>query len=121
MADFIWIAPGVLHDGHNSPLRAADRYASRLVPRIRQALGPNGVLYLTWDEGSFQDVRGVQGSGGGRIALIAAGGAAQRHTQFAVPANHYALLRTLEAGFGLPALGQAGASSTPLLSGLLNP
>jgi hypothetical protein len=36
-----------------------------------------------------------------------------------VPANHYALLRTIEANFGLPALGNAGSSSTPLLSGLL--
>jgi hypothetical protein len=119
--DFMWIAPGVRHDGHNGSLGVADRYASHLVPQIRQALGPNGVLYLTWDEGSFKDTRGVNGSGGGRIALIAAGGAASPRTQTAVPANHYALLRTLEAGFGLQALGNAGASSTPLLSGLLKP
>ena len=29
---FSWIAPDVFHDGHNGTLRAADRYASRLVP-----------------------------------------------------------------------------------------
>jgi hypothetical protein len=119
VADFVWIAPGVRHDGHNHPLRAADRYASRLVPQVLQALGPGGVLYLTWDEGSRQDRRGVHGPGGGRIALVAAGGAARRHARTAVRADHYALLRTLEAGFGLRALGKAGASSTPLLRGLL--
>jgi hypothetical protein len=121
VADFLWIAPGVRHDGHNSSLRAADLYASRLVPQVLKALGPRGVLYLTWDEGTPSDLRGMEGPGGGRIALIAAGGAARRHTRTAVRANHYALLRTLEAGFGLRALGMAGDTSTPVLRGLLEP
>jgi phosphatidylinositol-3-phosphatase len=118
---FTWIAPGVLHDGHNSTLLAADRYASQLVPKVLRALAPDGVLYLTWDEGAPDDWRGVSGQpGGGRIALIAAGGGARRHTRTAIPANHYALLRTIEANFGLDTLGQAGAQSTPLLGPLLS-
>ena len=52
---FSWIAPGVLHDGHDGSLREADRYASVLVPRVLRALGPRGVLYLTWDEGARSD------------------------------------------------------------------
>jgi hypothetical protein len=119
---FSWIAPSVGHDGHNSTLRQADSYVSRLVPQVVHALGPNGVLYLTWDEGAHNDVAGVNGStGGGQVALIAAGGAARHAATTAVPANHYALLRTIEAGFGLPALGNAGSPDTPLLSGLLQP
>jgi phosphatidylinositol-3-phosphatase len=121
LPDFAWVAPNVRHDGHNSSLRAADRYAARLVPRVLHALGPDGILYLTWDEGAPQDLRGIEGPGGGRIALIAAGGAARRQTRSAAAANHYALLRTLEAGFRLRALGRAGASTTPLLRGLLKP
>jgi hypothetical protein len=118
---FSWIAPGIHHDGHNSTLRAADRFASQLVPKLLRELGPRGVLYLTWDEGLRSDRRGIGGrAGGGRVALVAAGGAAQRHVQHATPANHYALLRTVEAGFGLRALGSAGAPSTPLLRGLLS-
>jgi hypothetical protein len=117
---FTWIAPGVLHDGHNSSLRAADRYASKLVPNVLRALGPKGVLYLTWDEGTHHDWRGPAGKrGGGRIALIAAGGGARRHTRTALPANHYALLRTIEANFRRRTLGHAGARSTPLLGSLL--
>jgi hypothetical protein len=119
---FSWIAPSVGHDGHNSSLRQADRYVSRLVPQVLRGLGPNGVLYLTWDEGAHNDTAGVNGTkGGGQVALIAAGGAARRGATTAVPANHYALLRTIEAGFGLPALGNAGSADTPLLSGLLQP
>jgi hypothetical protein len=91
------------------------------VPKVLRALGPNGVLYITWDEGAFNDWRGVSSRrGGGRITLIAAGGAARRHTRMAIPANHYALLRMIEANFGLRTLGQAGARSTPLLRPLLN-
>jgi len=117
---FTWIAPGVLHDGHNSTLLEADRYASRLVPKVLRALGPDGVLYLTWDEGAPDDWRGLPGQpGGGRIALIAAGAGAQQHTRTAIPADHYALLRTIEAHFGLRTLGQAGAQTTPLLRPLL--
>jgi hypothetical protein len=89
-----------------------DRYCARS--------DPSGVLYVTWDEGSSQDRRGVDGQGGGRVAL-AAGGAARRHTRVATRANHYALLRTLEARFGARAVAHAGADSTPLLPGLLRP
>ena len=117
---FSWIAPGVLHDGHDGSLREADRYASELVPQILRALGSQGVLFVTWDEGARYDWTGVDGTrGGGHVALIAAGGDARRGTTTAVPANHYALLRTIEAGFGLPALGHA--AGMPLLSGLLQP
>ena len=71
--------------------------------------------------GGSHDKRGVLGPGGGRIALIAAGDAARPQTRTAVRANHYALLRTLAAGFRLRPLRNAGASSTPLLRGLLKP
>ena len=37
---FSWIAPDLLHDGHNASVRASDRFAARLVPRIVRALGP---------------------------------------------------------------------------------
>lgn len=119
---FSWIAPDVFHDGHNGSLREADRVASHLVPGVLRALGPRGVLYLLWDEGPNSDLRGTGDSpGGGRVVLIAAGGAARRGARISVRANHYALLRMIEANFGLPALGKAGLPSTPLLSGLLRP
>ena len=117
---FSWIAPGVRHDGHSSSLRAADRFASRLVPQILRALGPHGVLFVTWDEGARSDWTGADGRrGGGHVALIAAGGDARRSATTSVPANHYALLRTIEAAFGLPPLGRAAGA--PLLTGLLRP
>jgi acid phosphatase len=119
---FSWIAPDVFHDGHNGTLGQADRFAAGLVPRVLHALGPRGVLYLLWDEGPNSDLRGIPGeAGGGRIPLIAAGGLARRAAVSALPANHYALLRTIEANLGVPALRHASYPSTPLLAGLLRP
>lgn len=113
---FTWFAPDLRHDGHNGSVAASDRFAARLVPRILHALGPRGALFLTWDEG-----KGRTGPAGGHVALISAGAAAARHRRVAVHADHYSLLRTIEAGLGLPALKRAGAPSTPLLERLLRP
>jgi hypothetical protein len=117
---FSWIAPDVFHDGHNGTLRAADRFAAELVPKLVRALGPRGLLYVVWDEGPNSDLRGAAGApGGGRIPLIAAGAGARRHARTGIQANHYALLRTIETQFRLPAMRNAALHSTPLLTGLL--
>jgi hypothetical protein len=119
---FTWIAPNVRHDGHNHPLVTADRYAARIVPKVLRALGPRGVLYLTWDESVDRDHGGVNGSrGGGHIVLIAAGGLARHGARVAVPATHLSLLRTIEANLGLAALPGAGGADMPTLEGLLKP
>jgi hypothetical protein len=56
-ARFAWIAPDLVHDGHYASLRVSDRYLSRLVPRVLRALGPRGVLFLTWDEAAGTSTR----------------------------------------------------------------
>jgi hypothetical protein len=118
---FSWIAPNVWHDGHNGKLAAVDSFAARLAPRIVKALGPRGVLFILWDEGQRTDVRGAHGLGGGRVPLIAVGPGAQPGARVSVKANHYALLKTIEAGMGLSQLGHARGAATPLLTGLLRP
>ena len=116
---FSWIAPNVWHDGHSVKLRVVDRYASRLVPRIIRALGPHGVLFVTWDEAPNSDLRGAHGIGGGHVPLIALGPGARSGARMPVHANHYALLKTIENHFGLTRLGHARDSSTPSLAPLL--
>jgi phosphatidylinositol-3-phosphatase len=111
---FSWIAPDLLHDGHNASVRASDRFVARLVPRVVRALGPHGVLFVTWDE-----AQGVVGPRGGHVALIATGPGARHHVRLSTPADHYSLLATLEAGLRLSPLGEAGAPSTHPLAGLL--
>jgi hypothetical protein len=54
------------------------------------------------------------------VALIAAGSGARRHARVDTQANHYALLRTIEAQFAVQPLRNAAQPSTPLLTGLLS-
>jgi hypothetical protein len=111
---FSWITPDLAHDGHNGSVRASDRFAARLVPRIVRALGPDGVLFVTWDE-----AQGRIGPGGGRVALIATGSGARHHARSQGFADHYSLLATLEGGLGLPRLGQAATASVAPLTAML--
>jgi hypothetical protein len=115
---FAWLAPNLCNDSHYCSVRRSDRYVAGLVPQIIRALGPGGVLFVTWDEGTTE--AGAHGRrGGGHIGLIAAGPGARRGAVVRTVATHYSLLRTIEASFGLLALGKAGSPSTPLLTGLL--
>jgi phosphatidylinositol-3-phosphatase len=116
---FAWIAPDVWHDGHNVRLAVVDRFARSLVPKILRALGPRGVLFITWDEGRTSDTRGAHGQGGGRVPLIAVGPAARSGARVKIVANHYALLHTIESAFHVRALGHARGRGAPLLTGLL--
>ena len=52
---------------------------------------------------------GFNGPGGGRIGAVVLSPFVKPGTVSAVPYNHYSLLRTVEASFGLPALGYAAA------------
>jgi hypothetical protein len=118
---FTWIAPNVWHDGHSGTLRAVDRFAARTVPQVVRALGPHGVLLVTWDEGRRSDHSGAHGAGGGHVPLIALGPMARPGARLSLPANHYSLLKTIEMAFHVPLMGHARAASTPVLSGLLRP
>ena len=95
-------------------MRASDRFAARLVPRIERALGPDGVLFVSWDE-----AQGVTGPAGGRVALIATGPGARRGVRSNAPADHYSLLATLESGLGLPLLGNAADAPVAPVTALL--
>jgi phosphatidylinositol-3-phosphatase len=103
---FAWITPDLCHDAHDCSIGVADRHLSGLVPRLLGRLSRRGFLVLTFDEGS-----GESGPGGGRIATILAGPGVRRGATVATPRDHYSLLRTLEAVFGVPYLrGARGAT-----------
>ena len=98
---FSWIAPNLVHDGHNASVRASDRFAA---PSCRASSGRSardGVLFVTWDE-----AQGATGPAGGRVALIATGPGARLAVRSTAPADHYSLLATIEVG---PRPPEAGA------------
>lgn len=117
---FIWITPDVCHDMHDCDPVKGDTFLSRLVPPLLAKLGPKGVLFLTFDEGTT-DAGCCRKARGGHVVTIAAGPGARAGVKSAVPYNHYSLLRTIEERFRLPKLGNAGCGCTRSIKDLIVP
>lgn len=118
LPQFSWLTLGLCHDGHYCSTDYSDDYLSHLLPRLVGAVGPRGVVFVTWDEGTT-DLGSQPGHGGGHIPLIVAGGAADPHARSRLPINHYALLHTIENSFGLPPLRKAASAPLGPLNRLL--
>ena len=111
---FAWLTPGLCADTHDCSVAQGDRYLSKVVPPIIDALGPHGFLVLTWDEGSSNR------RGGGRIPTILAGPDVKRRHSYRRTATHYATLATIEDALALPRLRRA-AHATPLSEAFTRP
>jgi len=111
LADFVWITPDLCHDGHNCSTRFADDFLSRTLPPILQQLGPSGVLFLTWDEGT-SDAGCCANANGGHIATVVAGPLAKPGARSNAPEDQYSILRTIEDSWELGRLGATACSCT---------
>jgi acid phosphatase len=115
---FVWITPNLCHDMHDCAPATGDRFLARLVPPLLHALGPRGLLVLTWDEGT-SDNGCCRLASGGHIATILAGPVARPGARLSTPTDHYSVLQTIEDVFGLPRLRGAACACTPSLAPLL--
>ena len=115
---FVWITPNLCHDMHDCDVSTGDRFLAGLVPGLLRALGPRGVLFLVWDEGSSDDGC-CRLASGGHVAGVVAGGLARPGAQLPTRVDHYSVLQTIEDLFGLPRLRGAACPCTPSLAGLI--
>jgi phosphatidylinositol-3-phosphatase len=134
-ANFIFITPNLCSDGHDAKcadgrsggLAAVNVFLNKWVPLIEAApaFRADGLLIVTFDESDGAGATGsaaccnekplpgakyapgFNGPGGGRIGAVVLSPFVKPGTVSDVPYNHYALLRTIEALFGLPGLGYA--------------
>ena len=99
LPDVSFVVPNLDHDMHDGSISQADQWLqTHLGEYVRWAAGHDSLLIVTADEDDDAH--------GNRIPTIFAG-AHVRPGPSAVRIDHYALLRTLLAGFGLSAVGQA--------------
>jgi hypothetical protein len=106
---FAWISPDLCNDTHDCPVGTGDRWLSKQVPAIERALGPTGLLVITWDEGASN--AGCCGNAaGGQIATVIAGPGAASGVRIAYPTDHYSILELVDDLFGLPPLGEANGA-----------
>jgi hypothetical protein len=115
---FLWISPNLCHDTHDCSTATGDHYLAGLVPPLLRALGPRGLLFLTWDEGTSDDGC-CRLAAGGHILTVVAGGAARPGARLSTPTDHLSVLQTIEDVFGLPRLRGAACVCTPSLAPLL--
>ena len=84
----------------------------------------NNAIVITWDEDDFSD-QGQPGTGccgadpgGGHVVTIVIPNHGSGHVTDSTAYNHYSLLRTFEAAFGLPCLAHACDSAVPTMAPL---
>jgi acid phosphatase len=100
-----FVIPNLNHDMHDGTIAQADSWLhAKLGSYASWARTHNSLLVVTWDE----DDR----SAGNHIATVFYG-ARVRTGRYGTRVDHYGVLRTLEASFGLSPLGVA-ARRTPL-------
>ena len=100
---FVWITPGLCHDGHDCGDAVADAWLSGTVSTITSspAFHQNGVLFITWDEG--------EDSANSVLTLVIKPSPVFHRS--ARDYNHYSLLATIEDELGVPRLGAAADAS----------
>jgi len=114
---FSFISPDLCHDMHGAPscafgpalTRAGDTYVGETVDMILASSvwkEENAAIIITWDEADAGLSLGSPGiaTGGGHVPTLVITNHGPRGTRDDTPYNHYALLRTIEDGFGLGCL-----------------
>ncbi|MBV9311763.1 MAG: hypothetical protein JOZ73_13095 [Solirubrobacterales bacterium] len=115
---FVWITPNLCHDMHDCAPPVGDRFLAQTVPPLLRALGPRGLLFITWDEGS-SDSGCCRLAAGGHIATILAGPVTRAGARLRRATDHYSVLQTIEDLFRVRRLAHADCACTPTLQPLL--
>lgn len=119
LADYTFIAPNLVHDGHDAPLTTAVGWLRGfLKPMLADsALMGSTLVVITFDESANPVSQAVFGSSRPNIVYaVLVGGMTNAGTVSNEPYSHLNLLRTVEANFGLsPSLLPNG---TPAIDGV---
>jgi phosphatidylinositol-3-phosphatase len=112
-ADLQLLVPNLCNDAHDCPLSTADKWLSRIVPKILDSdtFKKDGVLFVTFDEAESRREN--------HVPLIAIGPGVRVGATYDVQSTHYSLLRTFEDNWSLGCL--ARACNTPSLGGIFGP
>ena len=135
LANYSLIVPDQCHDMHgtggcsdtNGLIANGDQYVGQTVNEImssRTWREGNNAIVITWDEDDYSD-QGQPGTGccgadpgGGHVVTIVIPNHGSGHITDNTAYNHYSLLRTFEAAFGLPCLAHACDSVVPAMTPL---
>jgi acid phosphatase len=99
-----WVIPDLLDDMHDGTIQQGDSWLqTHLAAYVTWAKTNNSLLIITWDEDND--------ASGNHIATIFVGPMV-KPGKYSEKINHYNVLRTLEAIYGVPYLGNAASVKT---------
>jgi len=102
LGNFWFITPNLCNDMHDCSIATGDTFLKGFMPKIlSSSVFASSLVVLTWDEGS------TSLGGGGRIATVVISPLGKPAYRSATAHDHYSLLRTVEAAWGLPCLANA--------------
>ena len=104
---FTWITPNLCNDTHDCGVGSGDAFLAHMVPQLLHAVGPEGFIVITWDEGTSNTGCCGGAAKGGQIPTIVVGPRVTPGGRDNAPIDHYGVLATIERALGLPLLGGA--------------
>ncbi|HET9522288.1 MAG TPA: alkaline phosphatase family protein [Candidatus Limnocylindrales bacterium] len=106
-AEFAMIVPNQCHIMHDCSVAEGDAWLRGFVPRILEspAWRDGEALFITFDEGADKSIHN-------QVATIVAAPDVAPGTTSDVAHSHYALLRTIQEGLGLPCLAESCNANT---------
>jgi len=104
-----FVVPNNCHNSHDTfrgcTVVVADDWLAQEVPAMLEAMGPSGLLILTWDEDD--------GSAANHILTVFVSDSVFTNFVSPRPINHYSLLRTICEALGVPPF-EAAAIENPI-------
>ena len=99
LGNFWLVVPNLCNDMHDCSIATGDTFLKNWLPTILNSSAfANGVVYLTFDEGSTNT------GGGGKVATIVISPLARAAFTSATAHSHYSLLRTIQDAWGMTCL-----------------
>jgi acid phosphatase len=112
LPDLAFVVPDKCHDTHDCTLQEGDSWLAAQIPAMLRALGPHGLLVLTWDEDDH--------SAGNHILTVFCGQGVKKDFVYAQAIDHYNVLRTICEALGLSPFG-AAVTASPIADVWLSP
>lgn len=120
-ADFNWVVPDLVNSGgDNGTMASGDDWLSSEVPQIMNTpwYRTGGQIVILYDTG-YNDAGGVGGATGGQIPMVVVSAHTAGMGAVTRPVTTAGVLRSVEAAYGLPFLGDAADKINGSLGGAL--
>ena len=118
LPNYAFIMPNLCNSAHDCDVKIADDWLGKMVDQLvaYQPLLENGLIVITWDEGTGIHTCCGLTTVGGRVATILISSKVMPGFNDNTPYTHYSLLKTILYNWDLPELGHTADPQTTLIT-----